>query len=184
MNEQQNILSRKVRFNILDAVIVLLVVLCIVGICFRYSIMDSLGLGQEMAEYTVEFCVSGMDSTLPDFLGEGNALYFADAGKAGVLCGVSEFSNMTAISAGSPALIIKPHTVYVDDGNGAVVSAAYPDNKLVDAEGAFRCNGAYSDDGRFSVEGKSFITIGQTVTLYTDTVTLNVTVTDISPISH
>ena len=61
MNEQQNILSRKVRFNILDAVIVLLVVLCIVGICFRYSIMDSLGLGQEMAEYTVEFCVSGMD---------------------------------------------------------------------------------------------------------------------------
>lgn len=184
MNEQQNILSRKVRFNILDAVIVLLVVLCIVGICFRYSIMDSLGLGQEMSEYKVEFSVSKLDSNVPEFLGAGNALYFADASKAGVLCGVSDFSNMTAISAGSATLIIKPSTVYVDDGNGAVVSATYPEGKFVAADGAFRCNGAFSDEGRFSVEGKNFITVGQTVTLYTDTVTLTVTVTDIAPVSH
>ena len=184
MNQQQNILSRKVRFNLLDAVIVLLVVLCIVGICFRYSIMDSLGLGQEMSEYTVEFSVSGLDSSVPEFLGEGNALYFADATSAGVLCGVSDFSGMTPISAGSATLVIKPYTTFVDDGNGAVVSAAYPESKLVDAEGAFRCNGAYSDDGRFSVEGNCFIAVGQTVTLYTDTVTLNVTVTDITPTSH
>ena len=184
MNQQQNILSRKVRFNILDAVIVLLVVLCILGICFRYSIMDSLGLGSELAEYTVEFSVTGLDGTVPEFLGKGNALYFADATPAGVLCGVSDFSNMTAISAGSATLIIKPYTTYVDDGKGAVVSAAYPESKLVNADGAFRCNGAYGSDGRFVVEGNSFITVGQTVTLYTDTVTLTVTITDIAPVSR
>ncbi len=182
MNEQQNILSRKVRFNILDAVIVLLVVLCIVGICFRYSIMDSLGLGKEMAEYRVEFSVSGLDSNVPAFLAKGNILYFADAGVAGVLCDTS--GSAGGVSTASSTLEVKPHTVYVDDNSGGVVSADYPESKLVDAAGSFLCNGAYGDDGRFSIEGNRFISVGQTVTLYTDTVTLNVTVTNISPASH
>lgn len=180
MNEQQNLSARKIRFNILDAVIVLLVVLCIVGICFRYSIMESLGLGQKMSEYTVKFTVSQLDSNMPEFLGKGNVLYFANSVKAGTLCGVSEFSNMSSISAGSDALVIKPSVVYVDDGNGSVVAATYPDTKFIDAEGAFHCNGAYGDDGRFSIEGSDFISIGQQITLYTDTVALNITITDIA----
>ena len=184
MNEQQHLSSRKVRFNILDAVIILLVILCIVGICFRYSIMDSLGLGQDMEAYTVKFTVSGMDKTVAEFLSGGNTLYFDNSVKAGKLCSVTEFSNFTFVSAGSETLILKTSYNYVDDGNGAVVAAAYPDNKIVDAEGAFRCEGAYGDDGRFSIGGSRFIAVGQQITLYTDTVTLNITVTDIAPYSE
>ena len=180
MNEQQNLSSRKVRFNILDAVIILLVVLCIVGICFRYSIIDKLGLGQNMSTYTVEFTITGMDRTVAEFLSKGNTLYFDDADKAGTLCSVSDFSGYTLTSAGSETLILKPSWTYVDDGNGSVVAVAYPDSKIVDAEGAFRCQGAYGEDGRFSIGGAGFITVGQQITLYTDTVTLNVTITDIA----
>ena len=181
MNEQKNLSARKVRFNILDAVIILLVVLCIVGVCFRYSIMESLGLGQDMSTYTVKFTVSGMDRNVTEFVSGGNSLYFANSAKAGTLCSVADFSSLTFVSAGSEAFIIKPSYTYVDDGNGSVVAAVYPDSKIVDAEGAFRCEGAYGDDGRFSVDGAGFIAVGQQITLYTDTVTLNITVTDIAP---
>ncbi|MBQ9079819.1 MAG: hypothetical protein IJY27_01995 [Clostridia bacterium] len=183
MNEQQKISARRVRFNLLDGVIVLLVVLCIVGIVFRYSIMDSLGLGDEMAEYRVKFSVTGIDSTLPNYLGEGNTLYFADGVKAGKLCGISEFSLLNEAAAGSTTLVCRTASVYIDDGNGSLVLASYPSQTKIDAEGAFNCNGTYGDDSRFSIEGEKFVSVGQSVTVYTDTVTLNITITEIVPIN-
>lgn len=184
MNEQQNVSPRRIRFNVIDAVILLLVVLCVAGICLRYTIADSLGIGAKKSEYIVKFTISQLDSRVPAFLGAGNSLYFADSTKAGVLCGVGEFSSLSEAEAGSATLILSTAYTYVDDGQGSVVAAAYPEETVVNAEGAFKCQGAYGDDGRFCVGRGEFISVGKTVVLYTDTVTLTVTVTEILPLTE
>lgn len=168
----------KMRFNILDAVILLLIVLCIVGFCFRYTITDSLGLGEELQDYRVRFEVTDERFILPDLLFKGETLYYADGTVAGTLMGVSEYSNVNSLVAGNDTLLVTPATTYVNDG-GNIIRAEYPDGSMINAEGAFKCQGGYGDKGYFLLGGEKYIAVGQTLTLYTDTVKLTVTVTQI-----
>lgn len=183
MNEQPKTSKKNIRFNWLDAAIILLIVLCIVGICFRYTIMDKLGMGNELSSFRIVFTVSSVDSTLPNFLAKGNTLYFPSGEVAGELSGVFEFSSMSPTQAGSSTLVVSHASVYVDDGNGGVVLATYPKGTKIDATGAFECRGSYSAEGYFSIEGRQIVSVGQQITLHTDTVTLHITITEIRPIS-
>lgn len=179
MNEQPNVQKRNIRFNWLDGAIILLIVLCVVGICFRYTIMDKLGMGNEMVQCRIVFTVSNVDSTLPDFLAKGNTLYLPSGEVAGQLEGVFDFSSITPAQAGSSTLVVAPASVYIDDGNGSIVLATYPNGTRIDATGAFNCRGSFSSEGYFSIEGQQIVSVGQQLTLRTDTVTLNITVTEI-----
>ncbi|HHT53942.1 MAG TPA: hypothetical protein GX011_03290 [Clostridiales bacterium] len=171
----------RVRFNILDGIIILVVLLCIAGIVFRYTLMDRLGFAQELADFRVTYRIEGVSYTLPGFLGEGDKLYFDDGTEAGELLGVAEFSTYTKQSAGNETLLVRPAARYVTDSSGRPVYATFPEYTLVDAEGAFVCRGAYSSDGYFLLGGKLYLAPGQRITLYTDTVTLHMTITGISP---
>lgn len=168
----------KIRFNILDAVILLLIILCVVGFCFRYTITESLGLGEEMQDYRVRFEVTGERYVLPDLLFKGETLYYADGTVAGTLLGVNEYSNENSLTAGNETLLVTPAATYINDG-GSIISAEYPEGSLIDAEGAFKCQGGYGDKGYFLLGGEKYVAVGQTLTLYTDTVKLTVTVTQI-----
>ncbi len=173
MNEQGNRRTHKVRFNLLDGIIVLLVLLCIVGVCFRDAIIDQLGFGVKLEQYRISFKIEDVDSKLPDFTSSGDKLYYSDSVEAGALLAppISEFA--------SGALTVTPAAAYASDGNGNVVYVTYPEGTIVDAEGAFVCEGAYNQNGYFAIGGEKLVTVGQQITLYTDTVTLNMTVTNI-----
>lgn len=182
MNEQPNVSKKNIHFNWLDGAIILLIVLCIVGICFRYTIMDRLGMGNELKNCRVVFTVSCVDSTLPDFLAPGNTVYLSSGETAGHLASLYEFSSAAPQLDNNAVLLVKPASLYVDDGNGGVVLASYPEGTKIDATGAFDCRGSFSRDGYFSIEGRKIVSVGQQLTLRTDTVTLNVTVTEIRPL--
>lgn len=182
MNEQNKVTKRSIRFNWLDGAIILLIVLCVVGIFFRYKLMDKLGMGNELTDCRIEFTVSAVDSSLPDFLAAGNKLYFSSGEQAGELVSVSEHSGLLPSQAGSETLIVTPASQYIDDGNGSVVLAYYPAGTKVDATGAFDCRASVGEDGCFSIEGRQVVTVGRQLTLRTDTVTLYITVTDIRPL--
>lgn len=175
MNEQPNAAKKKIRFNWLDGAIILLIVLCAVGIFFRYRLMDTLGMGNELKDYRVSFTLSEADSGLPDFLAEGNRLYLPSGEDAGRLLSVTA-------AQGDGVLKVTPASKYIDDGQGNVVLAYYPEGTKIDAAGAFECRGSLSDEGVFSIEGRQAVSVGQQLTLYTDTVTLYMTVTEIRPI--
>lgn len=174
MNERSNAAKRKIRFNWLDAAIILLIVLCAVGIFFRYRLMDTLGMGNELKEHRVSFTLTEVDGSLPDFLAEGNRLYLPSGEEAGRLLSVTD--------AQGGVLAVTPAAKYIDDGQGNVVLAYYPEGTRIDAEGVFECRGSLSDDGIFSIEGRQAVSVGQQLTLYTDTVTLHMTVTAIRPV--
>ncbi|HOA84592.1 MAG: hypothetical protein GX057_03725 [Clostridiales bacterium] len=173
--------KNKVRFNILDAIIILVVLLCIAGIVFRYTLMDRLGLREELTDFQVTFRIEGVNYTLPGFLKEGDRLYFDDGTEVGELLGVAKFSAYTKQTAGSETLIVRPSARYITDSGGRPVYASYPEFTLIDADGAFICRGTYSSEGYFLLDGKKYLAPGQRITLYTDTVTLQMTITGISP---
>ena len=177
MSEQKKTPSRRVRFTWIDGVIIFLVVICILGVIFRYPIMDKLGLGEDYAQYRVKFSVTAMDATAVKHLSGGDELYFDNGELAGTLCYPS--LNNT-VGAGS-ALDCRPASVYIDNGAGELVWAQYPEGTRVDATGAFDCTGAYDSDLNFSIGGKKNIAVGQSITVCTDTVTLYITVTEITP---
>lgn len=169
-------------FNILDALIVFLVVLCVVGIVFRGNIRDKLGFGQDLTEYMISFKLSAVDGALPDHLDVGNILYLADGSEAGRLLGVTDFSVHSKESAGSTTLLVRPASVYMNDTLGGVVLATYPKGTIVDAKGAFIAYGAYCSEGYFCLGGERYLAVGQQITIYTDKVTLNMTITGITPV--
>lgn len=166
MNDQENLKLKRVRFTVLDGIIVFLILLCVVGICFRSSIMNMLGFGDDdMTTYKVTFTMIAVDDAYTDYVKHANKLYFSDGSFVGeVLDGL----NAT------------PAVKYIDDGNGSFAVAYYPEGTLIDAEGAFVCRGKYSEDGYFSIEGKHIVAAGQSMTLYTDYATLNITVTGVA----
>jgi hypothetical protein len=172
--------QKRIRFNILDAIIILLVVLCIVGISFRYSIMRKLGLSEELTNYRISFKLTTVSYTLPGFLNDGDKLYLIDGTEVGELLGVSEFSNYTSLTAENETLILSQASKYVNNSDGTLVLAYYPEYTYVDANGAFLCRGAYGDKGYFCLAGETYLAVGQKLTLYTDTVTLNMTITGIT----
>lgn len=180
-NEKLTAKQGRVRFTVLDALIILLVLLCAAGIIFRGGIRDRLGFGREISEFVINFEIYAVDAGLPDYLTPGDALYFGDGVEAGALLGVSDFSTNTPDEAGSAALIVRPATAYMNDILGNIVLSEYPDGTIIDAKGAIAALGAYSADGYFALGGERYLSVGQEITLYTGRVTLKLTVTAITP---
>jgi len=179
--DKDKITKDKVRFNILDTIIILMIVLSVVGISFRYSIMQKLGFSEELENYQVSFKLTAVSYTLPGFLEDGDELYFANGTIAGELLGVSEYSTYTKLTAENETLILSPATKYVSGKDGEIVLAVYPEYTYIDAKGAFICQGSYCSEGYFCLEGDEYLAAGQKITLYTDIVTLNMTITGITP---
>ena len=175
MNEQKKTASRRVRFTWIDGVIIFLVVICILGVIFRYPIMDKLGLGADYREYRIKFSVTAIDAAAVEYLNNGDSLYFADGQLAGTLC----YPSLDNTAGGNSPLECRPASVYVDNGAGDLVWAQYPEGTKVDAVGAFDCVGAYDSDLNFNIDGKKKIAVGHNITVYTDTVTLYITITEI-----
>ena len=175
MNEQKKTASRRVRFTWIDGVIIFLIVICILGVIFRYPIMDKLGLGADYREYRIKFSVTAIDAAAVEYLNNGDSLYFADGQLAGTLC----YPSLDNTAGGNSPLECRPASVYVDNGAGDLVWAQYPEGTKVDAVGAFDCVGAYDSDLNFNIDGKKKIAVGHNITVYTDTVTLYITITEI-----
>ena len=68
------------RFNAIDAVIILLVILAVLGVYFRYSIIDFLTNDKNNAEYIVTFSIDNVINTTPsNYMSVGDKLYYADS---------------------------------------------------------------------------------------------------------
>lgn len=160
--------TSKFRFNVFDAVLILLVVLCIVGIWQRGNLQSLFEAGDASESYTVTFEVKKLRSTTAALLADGTELYL--------------YENGTRVSlgqlSGTPATT--PASVYLYyEGN--MVEASYPDDPdecLLDVTGTLRCR-IIEHDGSFLLEGKSRIAVNQIITAYTESADLTLCVKSI-----
>lgn len=164
------------RFKVLDAVIILLIITSVVGIYFRYNVFETLKNQRDMKEYVVSFSVQNIRRSTTNYLDIDDVVYYAEDGeKLGELIGYSADSFN--------ALRPTPASEYFVDQNGNTVQVFYPNSESMDArvdvEGKILCEGSYSEESGFLVNGTRYLAPGQSIEVQTETVSLTLTVKEI-----
>lgn len=168
MNKQKKIQDKKApKFGVFDAIIILLVILVVVGIYFRYNIVEWFSNSNGLGEYTLSYTIEDIRYTTPNFINIGDKVYFEDGNKL--------FGTFVEVSENMGALSITPASKLFVDSNGNIVEAFYPNSESrINANGKLICSGRYSEDGAFLVNGSTFISCGQSVSVYTEYVTVSI----------
>ncbi len=164
------------RFGVFDAVIVLLVIVAVVGVYFRYNIMDFISGTRDIKEYSVRYSIEDIRNSTREYIDLDDTVYFASNGeKLGKIIAVEE--NM-----GVP-LNYQPASKQFVTSSGEFVDIVYPDTNSqdarIDAVGRFVCEGNYSSDGEFLVNGSTYIAPGQYVDIKTDYLTVTICINEI-----
>ena len=68
------------KFGVLDAVIILLVIVIIVSVYFRYSIVQWITNSTDLEEYVISYTIEDVRYTTPNFINIGDKVYFASSG--------------------------------------------------------------------------------------------------------
>ena len=159
-------------FNAIDAMIIILVILAIVGIYFRHNILELLSSDKNNDQYVVSFSIEDIRYTTPNYINIGDKVYFASNGELlGTL--MSESENQSALN-------ITPASKYFTSSDGKIIEAHYPNEESrVNARGRMLCIGGYNEDGGFCIDGKTYIAAGQAIEVHTEYVTVTITVTSI-----
>ena len=162
------------KFGVLDVAIILLIISIIVGLAFRYNFFNTFVKFQNLDEFAVSYSVKNIQQTTESFISSGDAVYFKDSGKSfGTIMESSNNSNMPLSHSPSK------HTFFE---NGDSIEVTYPPDTRIDATGRIKCEGKFSSDGAFLLNGSSYLSAGQTYVICTEKVTLEITIVDIEPI--
>ena len=79
---KENLKVRKApRFGVLDAVIILLVIIVVVSVYFRYNIVEMLSNSANLKEYTVSYTIDDVRYTTPNYINVGDKVYFDGSGE-------------------------------------------------------------------------------------------------------
>lgn len=175
MEAQKTKKRSNARFNIMDFLIILIVLLCVFSLVARYTtVLNKLGITEHLEQYEISFTVTDLRYTTPNFFRIDDAVYLRDGDHTYV-------GKLLSREIGSTdALTITLSSRYVQSETG-FVSAYYAENTLVDVAGRILCEGSVSSDGYFMVNGNTYLSEGQTVSVCTDLVSFEMTITGISP---
>ena len=162
------------RFNMLDAFIIILVIAAVVGVYFRYSIIDFLKSDMNTEKYVISFSIDDVRYTTPNYMQVGDEFYFAaDGALLGTLLGESE--NQEALS-------IMPASKEFVDSKGAIKKVFYPNSESrVTAKGKLLCDGGYDSNGGFFINKNTYLSAGQILSVRTDTVSVSIRILSIEP---
>ena len=169
----------QIRIKALDVVIVLLILLSVFGIYFRYNLMDKLTVGRNLKEYTVSFEIKDIRYTTEAYMEVGDKLFFYDSGdELGELIKPSD----EASDEEKKALrhVNATTTIITEENGNKAMEVLYPDNTRVDAYGRMICKGTYTEESGFLVEGTKYIAPGNTIKIKTEKVTVNIIITEIT----
>ena len=177
-NSKENVKKIKApKFGVLDAVIILLVIVIVLSVYFRYNIVQWLSNSNDIKEYMISYTIDDVRYTTPNYINIGDKVYFADSG--------DEFGTLVNVSENMGALSITPASEFFTDSKGNIVEVFYPNSETrVSAIGKMVCNGRYSDDGSFLVNGSTFVASGQYIKINTPYTTVTIRIDGITPVTE
>lgn len=159
----------RVRFNLLDVVLILLALLCVVGVWQRQNIQNLFSAEQELEDFTVSFEIRKMRGSAADLLAKDTVLYLIDGDGRVELGKISEqLSKIAAVE-------------YLPNDKGELVEAVYPDDAnetLLDVKGTLLCRGI-EHEGSFLLGGEIFLSVNQTVSVQTELADFEIRITGI-----
>ena len=162
----------RVRFNVLDAFIIILVIAAVVGVYFRYSILDFLKSDMNSEKYVITYSIDDIRYTTPSYFHVDDKVYFASNGEL--------FGTLISESENQGVLSIMPASKEFVASNGDVKNVFYPNSESrVTGKGRLVCEGSYNDDGGFFVDGETYVAAGQIIDVKTETVSVQMRVLSI-----
>lgn len=175
-NKKESTVNSKAHFNVIDAVVIVLVIAIGLGIFFRARIVDKLWAESKMGDYVISFSIEDIRYSTPTYMNVDDKVYFADGELLGTL--MSESDNVNALN-------ITPCAKYFTDNNGNIVEVFYPDSESrVDVKGKIQCKGYYDDEGGFSIDGRHYIAPSQNIEVKTELVSVSINIMSIEPLAE
>ena len=156
---------KKLKFNILDVAVIVLLAGALAGIMMRYSVIDRIGTTSASDEAQIEFvAVNLRDITVNAFV-EGDVFYWKQNG----------------IRVGSLESKTRDYTEVMIHNSDFEIVKTYNDQRY-DVTGVLRASGSFTDDG-FMLSGTQYIGPGKEMVLQSKNITVTVTITAITPVS-
>lgn len=152
----------KHKFNAIDAFIIVIVILCVLGIYFRSQISSWLGFEKDIKEYKMVFVIDKIKYTSSNYLSSGTEVYMNNGVALGIL---GECSSLPAVE-------------YLSDENGDLVEVNYPQDTYVDVEGFIKCKGVEKEDG-FYIGGTYSVAPGTELSVHTEMIDFVFTIVEI-----
>ena len=154
--EKKNNESARFRFNVIDALIIVMVLVCIGGVALRYTVLDKVNIGGEEKDFYITFTVSDISyaqlqhiiQAKEEMESNDNWVYLSD--------GATKLGNLTAVGEQN-----KESFSYKDE-NGKTENIVYSDSESDEnvpwtLTGKILCRGRYSKNGGFLLNGNKFI---------------------------
>jgi len=159
-------LKENKKFNIIDIIIVLFMILAVVGIFIRYDIADDINFGATGEEFEIEFFVKNIQSGTEDYLRAGEKFYI----------------NIESTEIGEVIEIIdvRDAVEYVETVDGNLVTSTLPER--VDVTGVMRSRGRTTSEG-VMLNGNVFVTHNKEFFIHTGMREVWITVTDIKKVN-
>ncbi len=157
--------KKKIGFNALDLVIVIVLVLCVATVGIRFIRTSDAEKNAETSKYRLTFLISNVSDTSREALVAGDSV-FSQINDAyiGRLEGIDTFS---------------PAFEFLDNGNGAFEKVYYPEGTKVDITGTIIAEGTTNSDGFFA-SGSFFLSPGRTFDIYTGHIQVTILITSIT----
>ena len=153
--EQKNKAQKtaKLRFNVIDALIILVLLACVVGLVFRYGNFGGGAQESELEDYEIYFSVSNVAYTSEDAFVKGDTVTLADEGV--VLGTLSDIKT------------ILPAEFVARDKSGNLITVNYPASTRIDVTGYINSRGVMRENGYF-VNGTVYVASGKEYTVRTE----------------
>lgn len=154
MAEKKN---SKIRFGLLDAVILIAVIALVLALVFRYT-ADKRLFVYDTETYTVMVKATGLQYTTVNMLDSNAKVYLEDGKQIGTFV---------------HAPTVTPMLSYSTTSSGDIIAAYYPDNTLVDIVTDVECE-LIVNDGMIMTKGGVHVAVGAVIKIHTETVDLDV----------
>ncbi len=157
--------ERKIRFGILDAIIIIVILAIATSLVLRYTVDNNL-FSYDTEKFTVTIKTCGVRYTSVDSVASASEFYLDNGDLFGI---------------GTHAPTVTPMLTYVTNRSGELVACYYPDNTLVDIVAEIECE-LIDKDGTVMTKSGVHIASGVELTIHTDLVDLDVEIVKVEKI--
>ena len=152
--------GKKLGFNVIDALIILLVLACVAGLIIRYTVLNNINAVSGLDTYYISFKITEVSQSQIDAYemtakdADGDSwVYLRD--------GTTYVGHLT--DENPPVLLSE---VWVEDENGNMVKIHH--TELYDVSGKIKCSGIISSEtGAFRLNGKIDLATGSVLEVQT-----------------
>lgn len=157
--------NSKIRFGLLDAVVLIVVIALAFALVFRYT-ADKRLFAYDTEKYTVTVKACGLQYTTVNMLDPTAQVYLEDGKQLG------SFVHAPTVT---------PMLSYSTTSAGDIIAAYYPDNTLVDIVTDIECD-LIANEGMIMTKSGVHIAVGAVLEIHTETVDLTVEITSVERI--